>query len=614
MWRQASGALGQGPDGRRDAAWALLGCGVPMKLEAAYLVAGLPVHNGAAGGPVAVLGEKLGDLFAELLASLGAEQVGTGAEGDGLAAPGLAAAGREAPEGSGAEAAVAAAGSLRAPRLPLAGEQAQGAAAGSGQGAVGSQAKPDPTADSPLGDAVTGVAGRAVSPAGRGGIAPGLSLPGGGPSRGIKDARAGLESAPSPGTENGQGALGTAAVAPPQARGSDQAASGRLLDARALPVDGGSQDRLAASGRPDGDGLSAAAVSTEAAKPTGRGVPGQSGGRERAEAARGRAAGAGPMSSTEDAGHGVLTATSRAAVAAAQTTVAGQALASGHAAAASRGDVRSAAHTARGEEGTKAGASGAARGTVDAAHQASVHAAAGSGSSSGGPDGGQAGGAGSGRAGGEPGSRGVNGGVVAGSGADGRPAGDGIPRRDRVRVGDVSAPSPLPAHRGADAAGPSNSAAGFHPQQGSAGREGAANDFGAPQPSLLLASQDRSGGEMRLHVRPQGLGELEMHISVRDGGVQAAFWSPSDQTRELLLQSRQMLQAQLGRSHLRLDGFTVGNGSHHGGGGAWHGGGAGGEPRAGERTPLVTRVVGLAEAAAASSVEETLAQGLSVRG
>jgi hypothetical protein len=71
----------------------------------------------------------------------------------------------------------------------------------------------------------------------------------------------------------------------------------------------------------------------------------------------------------------------------------------------------------------------------------------------------------------------------------------------------------------------------------------------------------RDDGEMRLRLEPGGLGEIEVRIAVREGGVHAAMASAHEDTRQLLASQRQGLEAALQRYSLRLDSFDVGVGS-----------------------------------------------------
>jgi flagellar hook-length control protein FliK len=70
------------------------------------------------------------------------------------------------------------------------------------------------------------------------------------------------------------------------------------------------------------------------------------------------------------------------------------------------------------------------------------------------------------------------------------------------------------------------------------------------------------GGDMRLELSPEGLGRIEVRVSVRDDGVQANVLAQHDHAREMIELHRPALEAALGRSSLRLDAFTVGLGDH----------------------------------------------------
>ena len=70
------------------------------------------------------------------------------------------------------------------------------------------------------------------------------------------------------------------------------------------------------------------------------------------------------------------------------------------------------------------------------------------------------------------------------------------------------------------------------------------------------------GGDMRLELSPEGLGRIEVRVSVRDDGVQANLLAQQQHAREALELHRPALEAALGRSSLRLEGFTVGLGEH----------------------------------------------------
>jgi hypothetical protein len=74
------------------------------------------------------------------------------------------------------------------------------------------------------------------------------------------------------------------------------------------------------------------------------------------------------------------------------------------------------------------------------------------------------------------------------------------------------------------------------------------------------APRARDGGEMRLAVTPDGLGPVEVRVVVREDAVHATVWARDDQAREALTTNRHALAEALGRSQLRLEGFTVGLG------------------------------------------------------
>jgi hypothetical protein len=78
------------------------------------------------------------------------------------------------------------------------------------------------------------------------------------------------------------------------------------------------------------------------------------------------------------------------------------------------------------------------------------------------------------------------------------------------------------------------------------------------------APRGRDGGEMRLAVTPDGLGPVEVRVVVREDAVHATVWARDDQAREALATNRHALAEALGRSQLRLEGFTVGLGDERG--------------------------------------------------
>jgi flagellar hook-length control protein FliK len=76
----------------------------------------------------------------------------------------------------------------------------------------------------------------------------------------------------------------------------------------------------------------------------------------------------------------------------------------------------------------------------------------------------------------------------------------------------------------------------------------------------LRVPAGRDGGEMRLDVAPEGLGRVEVHVVVRNDAVHAALYAQHGDARDALAAQRPALEAALGRSQLRLEGFTVGLG------------------------------------------------------
>jgi flagellar hook-length control protein FliK len=67
----------------------------------------------------------------------------------------------------------------------------------------------------------------------------------------------------------------------------------------------------------------------------------------------------------------------------------------------------------------------------------------------------------------------------------------------------------------------------------------------------------RGGGEMRLRLEPEGLGHIDVRISLAHDGVRAVLLAEHDATRTLLANGQHLLQAALERSDLRLAGFSV---------------------------------------------------------
>src|SRR5438445_4501620 len=72
----------------------------------------------------------------------------------------------------------------------------------------------------------------------------------------------------------------------------------------------------------------------------------------------------------------------------------------------------------------------------------------------------------------------------------------------------------------------------------------------------------RDGGEMRMEVSPEGLGRVEVRVAVRADAVHATLYAPQDHARDALVAHRPALEAALGRSHLKLETFSVGVGQH----------------------------------------------------
>lgn len=81
--------------------------------------------------------------------------------------------------------------------------------------------------------------------------------------------------------------------------------------------------------------------------------------------------------------------------------------------------------------------------------------------------------------------------------------------------------------------------------------------------SLRGGGAPRDGGEMRLHVASDSLGNVEVHVSVQQDSVHATLLADHDHARQALQASRSSLEAALQRSSLKLEGFTVDVGSQH---------------------------------------------------
>ena len=72
----------------------------------------------------------------------------------------------------------------------------------------------------------------------------------------------------------------------------------------------------------------------------------------------------------------------------------------------------------------------------------------------------------------------------------------------------------------------------------------------------------RDGGEMRMEVAAEGLGRVEVRVAVRADAVHATLYAQQDHARDALVAHRPALEAALGRSHLKLETFSVGVGQH----------------------------------------------------
>jgi len=121
----------------------------------------------------------------------------------------------------------------------------------------------------------------------------------------------------------------------------------------------------------------------------------------------------------------------------------------------------------------------------------------------------------------------------------------------------------------------------------------------------LRPSAVHDAGDMRLEVTPAGLGRIEVHVSVRADAVQASLYANQDHARAALETHRGTLEAALGRSNLRLEGFTVGLGEHQRG--------EQGEPSPNRSPGAGTPITPIAAATAASTAIRLGAGGLSLR-
>jgi hypothetical protein len=107
----------------------------------------------------------------------------------------------------------------------------------------------------------------------------------------------------------------------------------------------------------------------------------------------------------------------------------------------------------------------------------------------------------------------------------------------------------------------------------------------------------RDNGEMRLAIRPNGLGELEVRVAVRESSVHASIATQHEEARQVLNSQRSDLEAALQRNNLRLDSFSVDVGgrearsfvrqdSPHAEPGPWHHGLPTGEPEHDAKRPM----------------------------
>ncbi len=80
----------------------------------------------------------------------------------------------------------------------------------------------------------------------------------------------------------------------------------------------------------------------------------------------------------------------------------------------------------------------------------------------------------------------------------------------------------------------------------------------------LYLSAARGGSEIRLRVDPPGLGHIDVRVQLLDDGVRAMIVAEHEGTRALLNGQQHLLEAALGRSELRLTGFSVDVSPDHG--------------------------------------------------
>jgi hypothetical protein len=72
-----------------------------------------------------------------------------------------------------------------------------------------------------------------------------------------------------------------------------------------------------------------------------------------------------------------------------------------------------------------------------------------------------------------------------------------------------------------------------------------------------LRSAPPDNGEMRLELATDGLGRVDVRVAVRADAVHASLLASHDHARDTLEAHRSSLEAALGRSNLRLEGFSV---------------------------------------------------------
>jgi flagellar hook-length control protein FliK len=90
-----------------------------------------------------------------------------------------------------------------------------------------------------------------------------------------------------------------------------------------------------------------------------------------------------------------------------------------------------------------------------------------------------------------------------------------------------------------------------------------ANEAAEPMKEHGVVRLRDEAGTMRLEMRPEGLGPLEVRIAVRQNGVHASIAAQHDEARQLLNAQRGELEAALLRSDLRLASFNVDVGGRH---------------------------------------------------